>query len=433
MKKLVPSLFLLFLLCLLIYNLNSKTIGAGDNFPAALLPFNIFMGEGLFFDKFYEYIKYAKPEEAVYYFLPFKEHYISAYPLLGGILSLVIYLPFYLYLSFNNLLSLDILFNQALQLEKLSASILTAFSVVLFYLLIFKISKNLKLSLLFSLIFAFCTQAFSVSSQALWQHTSANLFFIISQLFLILGLGSIRKKRLLIILAIIFALLSFYSRLNFLLYVFLLTGFLFFVDKKNIAVYFLISTVGIALLFIHNIYFYNSLVGGYSVLASNKPKGNFIDSFLGLIFSPSRGMLFYTPFFIFSILIFMVKDKLRLLKEKLLFYLHFSYFILGIFLNSFWGAWWGGHSWGDRLLTDIAPSAVILSFLFYTNSKNKVLKLLFIVLILYSVFTQSLGAFVSTKTKWNSHPTNIDYDTKRLWDFSDSPINRSLKILMDKI
>lgn len=420
MRKLFKIPILLFILSFLIYNLNFTTIGAGDTIPSRLLPFNILEGNGIYFDKYYDYIKFKNPYEVTYYFIQYKGHYISSYPIIGGLLSLIIYLPFFIYLKLNNLLLINYLFNLSLYLEKLSASFFASLSVSLVYLLILKLSRNFKLSVLFALAFAFGSQNFSISSQALWQHTSANLFFILSQFFLI--------KRF-FILALIFAIFTFYSRLNFFLYLFLLIGFLYFVDKKNFFIYFVLSILGVSFLGIYNLYFYNSLIGGYSVLAIGKLKIDVVRSFLGILLSPSRGVLFYTPFFLFGLFSLMYINKIKLSRDKIILILNFFYLVLGIILNSIWGGWWGGHTWGNRLLTDIAVSAIILCYFFYVYNKSFILKSLLVILILYSVFIQSLGVFVSTKTMWNTYPTNIDLDRKRLWDFYDNPIARSLKVI----
>lgn len=394
--------------------------------PSGLLPFNILTGEGIYFDKFYLFFNEKYTAEGLYFFQKFNDHYISSYPLISGFLSLPIYILSFLYMSHNDLLTINNLVAESFYLEKIGASFLSSLSVIVFYFLMYQISKKISISLIFSLIFAFATQTFSISSQALWQHTSANLFLIISQLSLIKGIQS-KNRTHFYIFALIFAILSFWSRLQFLLYLIILLITLYFLDRKNTNKYFLICFFGVLTLVIYNLYFYNSILGGYAELMKVKPKGDFIEGILGLLFSPARGTIFYTPFFIFSFLSVKCLGLMRSFKEKIFYLQNITFFILIIIFSAFWGAWWGGHTWGNRLLTDIAYQAVILSYLFYKYNKNKIINVLFIALVVYSIFTQILGVFVFPKTGWNQHPLDIDYDTKRLWDFYDSPIVKSVK------
>lgn len=418
--------FLLFFFCFVIYNLNVRTIGAGDTIPSGFLPFNILTGNSVYFDKLYLFLNEHYTAEKLYFFQKFNDHYISSYPLISGFLTLPLYILPYLYMSHNNLLTINNLLEESSYLEKISASFFTSLSVVVFYFLMFQISKKISISLIFSLIFAFATQTFSISSQALWQHTSANLFLIISQFSLIKGMQS-KNRAPFYIYAFVFAILSFWSRLQFLPYLIILFIALYFLDRKNTNKYFMICFFGILAFIIYNLYFYSSILGGYAELTKIKPKGDFIKGILGLLFSPARGTLFYTPFFMFSFLSVNCLGLIKVFKEKIFYLQNIIFFIVIITFSAFWGAWWGGHTWGNRLLTDIAYQAVILSYLFYKCNKNRIISAIFILLVGYSIFTQILGVFVFPKTGWNQQPSDIDHDTKRLWDFYDSPIIRSIK------
>src|SRR5260221_5803271 len=158
-------LLLIFLSCFFVFNLNFINIGQTDTVPAAILPFNIFSGHGVYFDDYYDLFKAVNPK--MDFMEKFNGHAISSFPLLSGFLAIPVYLPVYVFMKLNGTDSVGNFLNSAFILEKLSASIIAAFSVCLFYFLMFYISKSRKASLVFAFIFAFGTQTCSVSSQGL--------------------------------------------------------------------------------------------------------------------------------------------------------------------------------------------------------------------------------------------------------------------------
>lgn len=420
--------FFLFTLTFIIFNLNVNSLGSGDTIPARLLPMNLLSGNGLYFDNYVEVLQ--NRFGTTYYFQQFNGHYISFFPILTGLIVLPFYLPFYIYLNLNNIADINHFYIFSLVLQKLSASFLASLSVVLFLVLIKKISNNNKISALFALIFAFGSQTFSISSQALWQHGIANLFMIVSQIFLFKAFEQSYFKRTIVYLfSLTFAILSFWSRPNFFLFWVVIFTFIFLKEKSKIILYSIFSLLGIIVLVGYNLYFFHSVLGGYAVQTATFTISSPISNFMGMLFSPARGVVFYTPLFILSFLSICFLKQINKLstKLKIIFYINFVYFILGIILNSFWGVWWGGHSWGDRLLTDIAVSAIILLYFFYININNHLLKLVFYLFVIYSVFIQAIGVCCYSNSKWDSYPTNVDYNHDRLWDFIDNPILRSIK------
>lgn len=344
----------------IIYNLNFNIVGSSDSLPARVLPFNILSGKGIYLD---EYVNFLTGD--LYYLYKFNNHYITAYPTIMGILPLPVYLPMYIYMELSGLTNSENLFKASFFLEKISASIIASLSVCLMYLLFYKISKNNKFSLLFSFIFAFATQTFSISSQALWQHGGANLFLIISLILYVQALKTSSTRTLYFILALLFAIFSFWTRLNFFIYLITILGLIIWIDRKKTILYLMVALLGLLILVSFNLYFYNSIIGGYAQTSRVVEGGNFWSGLLELLFSPSRGTLFYTPFFFFSFLsLIFVKKIINNFVYKYIFLLAFLYFVLGATLNFFWGGWWGGWSWGNRLLTDIAVPAVLLSYFF---------------------------------------------------------------------
>jgi hypothetical protein len=81
----------------------------------------------------------------------------------------------------------------------------------------------------------------------------------------------------------------------------------------------------------------------------------------GNLFSPSRGLLVYSPFFLLLLVaVFLFWRELRRLP---LFWLCVAWFAAQLLLVSRAVIWWGGNSFGPRLLTDALPGLVLLLFL----------------------------------------------------------------------
>lgn len=419
---------LLFLTTFIIFNLNFTPIATGDSIPAALLPFNIFAGRGIFFNEysalFAHYYNFSP-----YFFEPFGNYKISSFPIISGILAIPIYLPAYLILTSRGITSPLSLMNYAFIIEKLAASIIASISVVSFFYLLSLISKNPKTSLLFSLIFAFGTQTFSISSQALWQHGTANLFIILSLIAFLKGCKSLNPFTL--NLSILFGGLAFASRSSFLLYLITLTLLIIKHSSKNKWKFLLVFIFISSAIFGHNIFFYKSLFGDRLRYVNAFDITNIPGAFAGLFFSSARGVLIYTPIYLLSFALFLYKK--RLYQEKYLPIIKLSGIscLLIIGLYSLWGLWWGGWAWGNRFFADLAVLAILLVYFVYKYAlehKHTYLLLLIYILASYSVSIQLIGVFNYPNTAWDNYPGNIDKNPSRQWQISDNPIHRSLAI-----
>lgn len=424
---------LVFLIPFLIFNLNFRTIVALDSVPNRLLPFNILMGKGLYFDHYLNYLQ--TKHQNVYYLLKWQGHYISGSPIASGILSTPIYLPFFIYLKLTTpTLNVVDLYESSYYMEKISASFFSSLSVLMLFLLLLKIFKNLKTSFIFSLIYAFGTQAFSINSQGLWQHGIASFLMIFSQLLLFKGIDQSKPRSINYFnyISILLALLSAFTRPGFFIYLMLLNIVLFMKDQKNWKGYLFVSFAGIALILSYNSFFYQSLIGSYGASIRTLGGANMYfnlsyipNNLLGLFFSPARGIIFYTPIFMISLLAIFFRGRVQGDTKKVFFYLNLVFFVSIIVLNSFWKVWWGGHSWGDRLLSDIAISGVILCTYVYFLNRAFWIKFLIILTVTVSIISQSIGAFYYPKGYWDSYPSDIDESTERLWSFTDTPLSRS--------
>ena len=142
----------------------------------------------------------------------------------------------------------------------------------------------------------------------------------------------------------------------------------------------------------------------------------FFEGLSGLMLSPSRGLLVYSPLFIFSLIgiIYTWRKRDNLLQK----YLSIVSLLL-IVIACKWFSWWGGHTFGYRPIVDIVPFlCIFLIPIFERINSNKILKFTFVTLVLFSFCIQLIGAFLYND-EWNSSP-DVDHNQERLWSWTDS-------------
>jgi len=78
-----------------------------------------------------------------------------------------------------------------------------------------------------------------------------------------------------------------------------------------------------------------------------------------ILFSPSRGLFVFVPAFAF--VLYLLYRHRKTLKYRRLAALALSMVILQILMVSLWPVWWGGYSYGPRLLADALPWMALLA------------------------------------------------------------------------
>jgi hypothetical protein len=173
-----------------VYLSNGRTIGAGDTLPAAYLPWSIVLQRNFSLDEF----PALHGEDATrifplldgipYYLLHRNGHYLSAYTPGPGVLAVPIYiLPILAGVKPDGV--------WPARLEKLSAAIITALSVLFLYWALRGVTSP-GWTLVIALVYALGTSSLSVSSQGLWQHGPSQLFLAFGLYFLVKGLSDDR-------------------------------------------------------------------------------------------------------------------------------------------------------------------------------------------------------------------------------------------------
>jgi hypothetical protein len=95
-------------------------------------------------------------------------------------------------------------------------------------------------------------------------------------------------------------------------------------------------------------------------------------------------------------------------------------------MTASWAAWWGGGSYGPRLLLDTVPWFVVLTILgvkafledqWLTMPERAAVTSIGLLLLTISVAMNAVGAMsVAAAISWNSNPS-IDANPERVWDW----------------
>ncbi|MCU0568264.1 MAG: hypothetical protein MUF49_16905 [Oculatellaceae cyanobacterium Prado106] len=321
---------LIFVTCLFVYLANGQTISSNDNVPNTLLGFHWLDRQSLNFDAFRDSLFYRDQPSGVgppYYWSEAPNgHLSSTYPIGVAILTFPLYGLFYCYLQVAGwlggmapaeILSLanpeyraTIVF-----FEKLAAAIVASGSMVIFYNLL-RCKFERAIAILTTFIFAFATTTWMISSQALWQHGSANLVV----LSILLGLFKAnratepQRKVLLLVVGFFCGLLPGIRPTSSVYGVAAIVYAILAYRRE--AVYLLLGLPSFLLSASWNVYYFglslkSLIVAGYNSMSAEEASfaesfyrltaKQFTEGFLGLLVSPARGLFVYSPILLFAL------------------------------------------------------------------------------------------------------------------------------------
>ena len=420
---------LLWIVTFLIYYMNFRTINSGDTYPAALLPFCILGSHSLNFDQFASYIQNLQ-SAGFTMFVARDGHYLSFYPIVLPVLITVFYVIPFIALKFLSypvdmtnpgfFLIFDIM-------EKISASAIASLSVVFVYLFMRELI-GWRNAFVTALIYAFATNTWVISSQALWQHGLAEL--LLSAMIYIVFLNEKKEStKNIAYLGLLSGLFIFNRPSN----AFLLLPILIYVMRpfgKNIIIYALSAILSGGPFLIYNVYYFGSILGGYSSSTRFVIGSALITNLMGSLISPSRGLLVYTPIVLLSLFgLPLAKGIINLRIKNFIFLSGLSVLLQSLIYAGF-VIWWAGWSYGPRYFTDCLPYFALYIGLFLDhyldNGKGWIRKpftLILAILLIWSVLVQVIGAFYF-EYQWDAD-SSVDTHQDRLWNFTDTQILRA--------
>jgi hypothetical protein len=397
-----------------------------DNIPTALLPLSIINEHNFDFNEFEQgKIKLDKSEisESIYYFsINSDQKVVANYPIFPGLLMV----PFYfLYGLVNPSIYETTTFfdNNLWNLVSNISIIVSSVTTIVLYKLSMEKLKNHKKSLVICMIFMFATPVISTTSRFIWQHTFSLLF-----LFLTLYFYEIKTNSLMFLTAVLAFLvrpMTIILTLPLIVSAFLFDKYLFSSKKYKIidCVLFACSIILVLFQLLYSVLYLDGNNMFAIQYALNRFNGNLFAGLLGLLFSPARGMLFFSPYLIFSFYYF-YKKRFENLE-------YVSGLILYILILSKWDMWYGGWSDSYRLLIEILP-ILFIGLIKFTKDYFDILKkyfVLILVVVFFSVIFHSVFFANYGDCGFNGHPQNIDLLNRKAFNeriWLDSPILRCI-------
>lgn len=426
-KLTLKKVGILFSILMAVYVFSKSGVESGETVLSRFLPYSILHESNFDLDEFYGHLREAYPwliykgesgEEIPYYLIKVKGRYLST----DGPGPAIVALPFF-YIPV-------IIFNLppesqgAIFLTKLIANFLIAFSAIFIYLSVRCLSGEKK-AWLITFIYALCSNMWSVTSQQLCQPTGSAFFLALSIYFLVKG----SKNPKFIPYAGFSMASAVLMRPTNAVTMIIVSIYILHRHRHKFWQYVLWAAPVTLFILGYNHYYHGSMFS-FSQIIYN-PMGAIYKSgspemwstplwagVLGILVSPSRGLLIYSPVFIFSFM----GAILAWTNNKRVIFKYFSVAIIPlIIIHAKWFDWWGGWTFGSRVLNECIPflSLLILPAIDFLKNKRMVI-LIFILTILVSFSIQMMGAFLYDN-EWNKNP-NVDQNPSRLWSWRDGQL-----------
>ena len=452
---------LLFIGLLAAYNINLRQVSSHDTYASRFVPISILRDGDVILDEFVPDALKRQAGDDFFsdYFVYVRGHFYDSHPPIGPLLALPVYaLPAWIGIPARPELLANLF-------SKLAASLMVAFSAVW----LFRASRRMlnatltgaahdpehatRVALLAAIAYALATSVWSTASLAMWTHTPAVLGFAIALWALTAGRAGVAGFA---------AAAACFSRPATASAVALIGLYLVHravrdartslpaAQSRLDVVRFSGSAAltGVMGVF-YNYWLFGNAVGGApfrtgfwveELGTTGMFDGSLPVGLAGLIISPSRGILIYSP-----IVLVAAYGAVRAWRSPLdcgkvgtlfdqsdavLLARYLSIASVAILLTySKFIAWWGGHGYGPRYLTDAMPLvaplfALGLSPLLGRTSRARAGRVAAIAALTYSIAVQAIGAFC-----WPSSWTLNDNPPYRyrLWDWRESQIELCIR------
>lgn len=392
-----------FAVALAIYLANGRSIPSDDTVPARLLPLSLLSERDFDLDEFPFLYEDGRP----YFLQNAHGRWVSTYPVGAAIAAVPFFAPLVA-------AGVDPRSDVMVAAEKLSAATMVALSAAVLLLALREL-VSLRVALWLTAAYALGTSSFSQSSQALWQHGPAQLAIATG---LLGALHSRRDPRWLV--ATGFALgFAVVCRPGDALIVAPIAVSVLVRDMRARAWLALLAAMALPLAFqvaYNATYFGDAGRLQFSPFDSGGWSTPLATGLGGILVSPSRGLLVYSPIFFLSV----AGAVLAWLRphDSLLRWLGLSV-VAYLVLNARWIMWWGGTCYGPRLLADLNPVLVLLMVpVAAVLERSRPGELAFAALLAWSIGMHAIGAFC-TDLGWNDR-REVDRHPERLWSWTDN-------------
>jgi hypothetical protein len=309
------------------------------------------------------------------------------------------------------------------RVEQIIAALFIALTaVVLFHTV--RLHRPTREALLLTLVLALCTSAWSIGATALWQHGPSMLMLSITLLLL----SRAQRHPDLVPYAALPLAFAYVIRPTNSLSIIAITLYIACYHRQYLLRYFALAAT-IAVPFIaYNLFLYGAILPPYYLAARLGFHGAVPEALAANLISPARGLLVYSPVFLFcplGLYLWHARKEAPPLHHFLVGVIVVHGFVISLFPH-----WWGGTTYGPRFFADVIPYFIFLLIPvipFLKTQKvaaRRILLTTFAVTLLISAFMHQRGAARLSAWHWNLAPTHIDSDPGRIWDWRDPPFLR---------
>ena len=380
-----------------------RYVGSGDTEPAELLPISVLNGGGLYFDQFFS------GPDLPYAYRRVNGRVVSGYPIAAGLANVPAY-------AAAKAVGMDLMANRY-RLSLVTSATLAALSV-LFLFLALKRLVDARTALLFTSVYALGTCVWSVASRGLWQH-APSLCFLTAAIWLFLS----DEDRSVGLSGLFFA-LAVVSRTTNVLLAVPAAGYVLARRRRAFPLFAGLALLPAAAVVAYSKVYLGNLLAFGQIYSPGGFTGKFLPGIVGVLFSPSRGLFVFSPVLVAGLagaaLLFERGADVRLRV------LAFGTAAL-IVLFGCWAMWWGGTTFGYRLILEAVPVLAILSAFAWKRwiARRRSLRAAFLVLLGFSVYVQVLGAYLYP----SSLAPDVDFEPAALWRVRESdPVLLSRKL-----
>jgi len=416
-----------------VYMANNRELGTNDTAPTIATAVCLHRGEGLYIDRFLACWGLRADGKVPPCLARWRGHFISRYPIAPALLAFPVAALSEAHFDRMNPgwdQSPLGFYEHCLAMAKLTAALIATLTVVVLHRVLTDMGLA-RVATPATLAAALGSELWVVASQALWQHGPAALA-LITAVWLLLPRDPSRGRLALAGVAVA-ALVAF--RLSDVVFALAVAGWMARAHPRRLAWFLPAPVVGAVALTGWNLWFYGAIAGGQVYLESLHPalhgmpagawSGSLLAGAAGTLFSPSHGLLVYTPWVGLALATLPVSAH-RLAPWPVVRWVLWALIPFGLMFSKY-TVWWGGHCFGPRYWTDVMPllAIVLACGLDWAYERRRLLVPAFALTIVVSIGIQAIGAFCYPSS-WNLKPANVDLHHERLWDWRDNPLTRCL-------
>ena len=293
-------------------------------------------------------------------------------------------------------------------------------------------------SIIIALVFTLGSSVMSTMGAALW-NMNFLVVFELTILWLIVRYETGRTQRIYSFVLGLLLFAAFFTRPSAAIFIGIILIYLFW--KHRSVFWTMAPTAGVCLLafiFFSRITYGELLPPYYAAGSWIDPENAFV-ALLGVLVSPSRGLFVYSAFLL--VILAGTIYYFQKLKRVGLFWVCIIWFGLLVLLVASTRNWWGGYSFGPRLLTDSLPALILLTILLWQIMRQTASQhaqysaaAAFILLGIFSAYIHSYqGLFNWQTTRWNGAlPPSVDYHPEYIFNWRYPQFLASSEMICDR-